>query len=128
MYTIGDFLIRLKNGYMVRKVDVEFPWSKAIEKIAGILTEEGYAKKTEIKEIDGHKRIVVILLYKNRRPAMRDVKIISKPSIHRYATKVKIRKIVGNFGISLVSTSKGIMTGKRAVEAGVGGEMLCEIV
>lgn len=127
MYTIGDFLIRLKNGYMARKTDVAFPWSRAVEKIAAILADEGYLKKIETKEIDGHKKIVATLLYKNRRPALRDVKIISKPSVHRYVTKFKVKKTIGNFGISIVSTSKGIMTGKRAVEAGVGGELLCEI-
>ncbi len=69
----------------------------------------------------------VELLYKNKRPALKDVKLISKPSIHRYVTKTKIKRFAGNFGISVVSTSRGVMTGKEALKQGVGGELICEI-
>ena len=127
MYTIGDFLIQLKNGYMARKKEVVLPYAKIIVSIGNILAHEGYIKKASVVENDGRKMVSVELLYKNKRPAMRDVKLVSKPSIHRYVTKTNIRKFAGNFGISVVSTSKGVMTGKEALKQGVGGELLCEI-
>lgn len=127
MYTIGDFLIQLKNGYMAHKKEVIFPYAKIVVSIGDILMREGYIKKSQVTENDGRKWVTVELLYKNKRPAMRDVKLISKPSIHRYVTKTKIKRFAGHFGISVVSTSHGVMTGKEAMKQGVGGELLCEI-
>lgn len=127
MYTIGDFLIQLKNAYMAHKKEVVLPYAKIITSIGEILAKEGYVKKVTVEEKDGRKFVKVELLYKNRRPAMRDVKLISKPSIHRYVTKNNMKRIAGNFGISVVSTSSGVMTGKEALQKGVGGELLCEV-
>ena len=127
MYTIGDFLIQLKNSYMAHKKQVVYPHSKMVLTLSKILADEGYLKKTEVIENNGRKMISIELLYKNKRPAMRDVKLISKPSLHRYVSKLHVRKLVSNFGISVVSTSQGVMTGKNALKKGVGGELLCTI-
>lgn len=127
MYTIGDFLIQLKNAYMAHKKEVVLPYAKIIVSIGDILAKEGYVKKTSVSEVDGRKMVTVELLYKNKRPAMKDVKLVSKPSMHKYVTKTNIKRIAGNFGISVLSTSHGVMTGKEALKQGVGGELLCEI-
>lgn len=127
MYTIGDFLIQLKNAYMAHKKEVVLPYAKIIMSIGQILVDEGYVKKVTLIEKDERKYVQIELLYKNRRPAMRDVKLISKPSVHRYVTKNSMKRIAGNFGISVLSTSSGVMTGKEALKKGVGGELLCEI-
>ena len=127
MYTIGDFLIQLKNGYMAHKKEVIFPYAKIVVSLGEILSKEGYVKKSEVIENNGRKMVSVHLLYKNKRPAMKDVKLVSKPSVHKYVTKLKIKKFAGNFGISVVSTSRGVMTGRDALKQGVGGELLCEI-
>ncbi len=127
MYTIGDFLIQLKNAYMAHKKEVVLPYAKIIMSIGQILVDEGYVKKVTLVEKDERKYVQIELLYKNRRPAMRDVKLISKPSVHRYVTKNSMKRIAGNFGISVLSTSSGVMTGKEALKKGVGGELLCEI-
>lgn len=127
MYTIGDFLIQLKNAYMAHKKEVILPYAKIIVSISDILVKEGYVKKSEVTEVEGRKMVHIELLYKNRRPAMRDVKLISKPSMHKYVTKTNIKRIAGHFGISVLSTSRGVMTGKEALAQGVGGELLCEI-
>ena len=127
MYTIGDFLIQLKNGYMAHKKEVVYPDARIVDSLGRILADEGYIKKASIVENDGRKMVNIELLYKNKRPAMKDVKLVSKPSIHRYVTKTKIKRIAGNFGISVLSTSRGVMTGKEALKQGVGGELLCEI-
>ncbi len=127
MYTIGDFLIQLKNAYMAHKKEVVLPHAKIIVSIGQILVDEGYVKKVTVTEQEGRKFVQVELLYKNRRPAMRDVKLISKPSVHRYVTKTNMKRIAGHFGISVLSTSSGVMTGKEALKKGVGGELLCEV-
>ena len=127
MYTIGDFLIQLKNGYMAHKKEVAYPYARIVDSLGKILADEGNIKKASIVENDGRKMVNVELLYKNKRPALKDVKLISKPSIHRYVTKTKIKRFAGNFGISVVSTSRGVMTGKEALKQGVGGELICEI-
>lgn len=127
MYTIGDFLIQLKNGYMAHKKEVIFPYAKIVVSLGEILAKEGYIKKAEVIEVEGRKMVSVDLLYKNKRPAMKDVKLVSKPSLHRYVTKLRIKRFAGNFGISVVSTSRGVMTGREALKQGVGGELLCEI-
>jgi len=127
MYTIGDFLIQIKNGYMAKRREITLPYSKTSLAIAKILTDEGYMKKADVTEDNGRKKIKVELLYKNRRPALRGVKLISKPSVHKYVSKNSIKRLGANFGITVVSTSRGIMTGKEALKEGVGGELLCEI-
>ena len=127
MYTIGDFLIQLKNGYMAHKKEVVYPYARIVDSLGKILADEGYIKKTSVVENEGRRMVSVELLYKNKRPAMKDVKLVSKPSLHRYVTKTKIKRFAGNFGISVVSTSRGVMTGKEALKQGVGGELICEI-
>ncbi|MBP6913514.1 MAG: 30S ribosomal protein S8 [Candidatus Levybacteria bacterium] len=127
MYTIGDFLIQIKNGYMARKKQLVVPYAKIVLSMGEILAKEGYIKTAEVTDNNGRKMITIQLLYKNKRPALKDVKLVSKPSLHRYVTKSRIKRFAGNFGISVVSTSRGVMTGKEALQQGVGGELLCEI-
>lgn len=127
MYTTGDFLIQIKNGYMARRKEITLPYSKISLSIAKILTEEGYIKSAKEISDEGRKKIQVELLYKNKRPAIRGVKLVSKPSVHKYMSKNNIKRMGINFGITVLSTSLGVMTGEQAVKKGVGGELLCEI-
>lgn len=130
-HLISDFLIRIKNAYMAKKKNVEFPYSKVVLAIGKILEKEGYIKKITEKEQDKKKFLQVELLYKNRgnakNAAFRDVKLVSKPSVHIYSGKTRIPKTRGGFGITVLSTSKGVMTDKQAVKEGVGGEILFQI-
>lgn len=126
-YTIGDFLIQLKNAYMARKKKVQYPYSRMVSSMGQILTEERYLKTMEQKEEDGRKVLIIELLYKDRKPAIQEVTLVSKPSIHRYANKHKIKKTLRDYGISIVSTSKGMMTNRKAIKEGVGGEVICKI-
>lgn len=112
---------------MAHKKEVVLPYAKIIVSLGEILACEGYVKKATVTEVDGHKMVSIELLYKNKRPAMREVKLVSKPSLHKYVSKINIKKFAGNFGISVLSTSKGVMTGRDALKQGVGGELLCEI-
>lgn len=126
-YAIGDFLIRIKNAYMARKTIVQTPCSKVLLSIAKILKDEGYIKSVKQEEKDKKKTLHLELLYKNKRPAMKEAKIISKPSVHIYTGKNKIPTARGGYGITIVSTSRGIMTGNKARHENVGGEVICQV-
>ncbi len=125
MYTKGDFLIRIKNAYMANKKEVELSYSKENFAIGKILEQEGFIKKI-IEEKKGSKKFLqAVLLYKNRKPSLISVKIISKPSVHIYKNKSKINLL--SYGVTIVSTSHGIMSGKEARAKGFGGEVICQI-
>lgn len=125
-YTVGDFLIRIKNAYMANKVSAVLPYSKENLAIGKILVAEGYLKKI-VEEGTETKKLVAELLYKDREPAIHDVKLVSKPSLHRHTKKVALTKYRGGAGLTIISTSKGVMSGKQAYKVGVGGEVICQL-
>lgn len=132
MYTIGDFLIQIKNAYMANKKTVEYPYAKAVFSIAKILEKEGCVGKVKIKDQkskSGSQRKIIDLelKYENKVPAISEIKLISKPSVHHYIGKTKISKSLLRNSIGIISTSKGIMTGRQAQKEGVGGELICQI-
>ncbi|PIT88880.1 MAG: 30S ribosomal protein S8 [Candidatus Levybacteria bacterium CG10_big_fil_rev_8_21_14_0_10_36_7] len=126
-YPIGDFLIRIKNAYLARQKSVNAPFSKGIMTIAKILQEENYVKTVKETEEEGKKFVSMELLYNEGNPAVNDIKIISKPSVHYYMNKNKIKSSIKSYGIGIVSTSKGVMTSRNAQKNGVGGELICQI-
>lgn len=126
-YTMGDFMIRIKNAYMANLRTVEAPYSKASLALAKILVDNKYVKKVEEKEVDGWKKIVVTLSYNKRNPALNNVKIISTPSLHIYVKRHELPSKVRELGIHIISTSKGIMSDKEAMKIGVGGKLLFQV-
>lgn len=129
MDKVGDILIRIKNGYLARKGEVEMPFSKLNLAICKLLEAEAYLSKvTEIqKEKDAFKKIVVSLKYEDRIPALVDVKRISKPGLRVYKNKKSLPYVLNGLGIAIVSTPKGIMTDKQARKVGLGGEVMAYI-
>ena len=130
MYTIGDFLIKVQNAYMARLKQVQYPRSNVVVAIGKILEKEGYVKsmKTEKSKLrEGREDVVLELLYKDKLPAISEIKLISKPSIHRYVNKSKAYRSAARHGIGILSTSLGMMTNKQARKEGVGGELICRI-
>ncbi|HVZ12556.1 MAG TPA: 30S ribosomal protein S8 [Patescibacteria group bacterium] len=140
MYTIGDFLIQVKNGYQARKKQLVYPHSNVVASIAAILEKEGFVGKikTKTEKFDKAKRagskvttekkfLEIDLKYTNRMPAIVDVKIVSKPSVHHYVGRTKLKTAVSRHGMGIVSTSKGIMTSREATKTGVGGELIAQI-
>ncbi len=126
-YPTGDFLIRIKNAYMAHNKEVNYPFSKVILSISKILEKEGYVEKvTEVKE-GNLKRINVVLKYEGRMPAISEIKLVSKPSVHHYVNSLKMRRVVPVNAIGIISTSRGIMTSKQAHKEKVGGEIICQI-
>ena len=121
---IADMLTRIRNANAQKHESVDVPASKLKKSIAEILYEEGYIKSFE--EIDDNSQgiIRITLKYVNKEKAISGLKRVSKPGLRVYATKDEIPKVIGGLGIALISTSKGIMTDKKARQEGIGGEVL----
>lgn len=127
MYNTGDFLIRIKNAYMARMQGVDLPFSKNNLAIARVMVEEGYLKKIEEKDVDSKKMLHATLTYTNRMPAVTQIKLVSTPSVHVYVKSKKIPRTQGGFGVTIVSTPEGVLSGKKAQKKGLGGKVICQI-
>ena len=129
MYTdiIADMLTRIRNAIMADHERVEVPSSRVKKMIITILREEGYIKNFKVVEDEGKEKIIVYLKYINEEPVIRGLDRISKPSRRVYSGKDDIPVVLGGYGIAIISTSQGIMTGKKAAELGIGGEVLCKV-
>ena len=126
-YPIASFLTQIKNAYMARKKTMVFRHSKMVESIGDILVKEGYVKSIKVVKDGIKSNVEVTLLYHSHEPSMHEVKIISKPSIHRYAKKEEVKKGVNRFKTNILSTNQGIMTAKEASKKNIGGELICTI-
>lgn len=125
---IADLLTRIRNAITARHETVSIPVSKMKKAIVDILVEEGFVTSSEIVEEDGHSNIKVVLKYdaKNRN-AITNLKRISKPGLRVYCGCEDLPKVLGGYGIALISTSRGVMTDKKARELNVGGEVLAYV-
>ncbi len=124
---IADMLTRIRNANEQRHETVDIPASKLKKAIAEILFEEGYIKSFEEIEDNSQGIIRITLKYVNKEKVIQGLKRISKPGIRIYASKDELPRVFNGLGIALISTSKGIMTDKKAREEGVGGEVLAYI-
>lgn len=124
---ITDMLNRIRNAQAVLHPTVEIPFSKLKHKIAKILEAEGFVTEVTRKGRKAGKFISIKLKYQDKEPAILGLKRISKPGQRIYAPAKKIKSVRGGYGISIISTSKGLMTGKEARKKGLGGEVICEI-
>lgn len=124
---ISNFITSIKNALLARKESVVVPYSKLKEAVAKILVNEGYVSEVKIDESGSFKQIVLTLKYVGRMPAVTDVRRLSKPGRRLYAPANQIPKTLGGYGITIVSTNKGIITDKEARKLRVGGELLCQI-
>ena len=110
---IADFLTRIKNGYLAKKSLVELPWSRILGEMAEILVATGYLTEATVKK-DKFKVLSLKLRYKSNQPALTDLRRISKPGARRYVKSSKIRPVLDGLGIMIISTPKGLMTGREA--------------
>jgi small subunit ribosomal protein S8 len=122
---IADFLVRLQNASKVNKESVTMPFSRMKLSIAEILEKEGYVSSVDKKRANN--MLSVALLYKNGRPAITGARRISKPSRRMYMSIHDIKPVKRGYGLLVLSTPAGILTGKDAREKRVGGEALFEI-
>ena len=125
---IADMITRIRNGNLIFKQFVDIPFSKMKEAIADVLKGEGFIKNYEIIEENRKKMIRVYLIYfQGRKRAINEIKKISKPGARIYVKKDEIPKVKNGLGVAVLTTSKGIMSDKKARELGIGGEILFTI-
>jgi len=123
---IADMLTRIRNALAVRKAEVVMPYSKIKLAIADILQKNEYIVGYE-KTDNNFGEIEITLRYNDNRSAITSLKRSSKPGRRVYASKDELPNVLNSLGISIVSTSQGVMTNKEAQKKGIGGEVLCEI-
>lgn len=125
---VADFLTRIRNSIRARHQKLDVPASKLKSEIARILKEEGYIANYKPTEENGQKVLRVYLKYgANNEAAIRDLQRVSRPGCRVYLGRDEIRRVQGGLGISIMTTPKGVMTGRQARREGVGGEVLCEV-
>lgn len=125
---IADMLTRIRNALVTRKETVEIPSSNMKKAIADIMLSEGYVKDVKTVDDGYNGKLVVTLKYtENNQSVISGLKRVSKPGLRTYRGAAEMPKVLGGFGIAIVSTNKGIMTDKQAKAANVGGEVLCYI-
>jgi small subunit ribosomal protein S8 len=128
MDSIGDLLTRIRNGVRTKKREVNVPSSRLKVEIVKILKEEGYIKN--FKVIDDHKQGVlnVVLKYgEDGKSVISGLRRMSRPGCRIYCTKDSVPKVLDGLGLVIVSTSKGVLTGRKCEEQNAGGEVLCSV-
>ncbi len=124
---VSDLIIRIKNAVLARKGEVRVPHSKMKQAVADILAAEGYVTTVTTEPAQVGKDLVITLKYVGKQSLVTDVRRLSKPGRRLYAPATQIPKTLGGYGITIVSTNKGVMTDKEARKQNVGGELLCQI-
>lgn len=124
---IADMLTRIRNAQSVNKVSVTMPASKLKGAIAEVLKDEGYIENFSLDANDGKPLLHIELKYYAGRPVIEMIERVSKPGLRVYNGGQNIPKVMNGLGVTIVSTSKGVMTDRKAQAAGVGGELLCVV-
>ncbi len=122
---IADMLTRIRNAQMVNKTHVVMPSSKVKSSIATVLRDEGYIEDFAVNDVDGKKVLDIELKYYAGRPVIEKIQRISKPGLRIYKGSQEIPKVMNGLGVTILSTSQGVMTDRKAQAAGIGGELLC---
>jgi len=127
--TIADFLTRIRNASAANHRVVEIPASNLKKEITKILFDQGYILSYKFEDKTAQGTIKIALKYdkETKESVIKDIQRISKPGLRKYASSKDVPRILNGLGISIVSTSKGVMTGKQAQQENVGGEVLCYV-
>jgi small subunit ribosomal protein S8 len=123
---ISDMLTRIRNASRALLPEVELPHSRMKESLAQILKKEGYVAEVSV---DGNviKKLKIQLKYQGKKNVIEGLKRISKPGLRKYAGAAEIPRVLAGLGISILSTSEGVMTGTQAKKKNLGGELLCYV-
>ena len=125
---VADFLARVRNAIQAKQQKVDVPASKLKLELARILKEEGYIANFKATEEEGRKILRVYLKYgPNNEATISQMARVSRPGCRVYVGRNEIPRVLGGLGINILTTPKGVMTGRQARKEGVGGEVLCEI-
>ena len=125
---VADMLTRIRNAALARHDRAEMPHSQLKESLAHVLKSEGFLDDVRVSDGEGLKRLTVVLRYgRDRQSAIDGVRRVSTPGRRVYVRHDRIPRVLSGMGVSILSTSRGVMTDKDARKQRVGGELLCEI-
>jgi small subunit ribosomal protein S8 len=124
---IADMLTRIRNAQMTEKVSVAMPSSQLKVAIAKVLKDEGYIDDFRVAGEAAKPQLEIALKYYAGRPVIEKIERISKPGLRIYKGKEDLPRVMNGLGVAIVSTSKGVMTDRKARASGVGGEVLCVV-
>lgn len=124
---ISDMLTRIRNAQLVSKSEVYIPFSKLKWHIAKILEKEGFVGAVEETTLDGRPVLCIGLRYQRNRPAIREIRRVSKPGRRVYAKADELPRVMSDMGVAIISTPNGLMTNKEARARKLGGEIICEV-
>ncbi|KIO47962.1 30S ribosomal protein S8 [Nitrosospira sp. NpAV] len=122
---IADMLTRIRNAQLSEKTSVAMPASKLKAAIAQVLKDEGYVEDFAVHEANGKPILDISLKYYAGRPVIEKIERVSRPGLRIYKATNKLPNVMNGLGVAIVSTSKGVMTERKARASGVGGEVLC---
>ena len=122
---IADMLTRIRNAQRTNKTTVSMPASKLKGAIANVLKDEGYIDDFNVQSNEGKPVLSISLKYYAGRPVIEKIERVSKPGLRIYKGSQNLPKVMNGLGVTIVSTSKGVMTDRKAQAAGIGGEVLC---
>ncbi len=124
---IADMLTRIRNAQMTEKVSVAMPSSQLKVAIAKVLKDEGYIEDFRVAGEAAKPQLEIALKYYAGRPVIEKIERISKPGLRIYRGKEDLPRIMNGLGVAIVSTSRGVMTDRKARASGIGGEVLCVV-
>lgn len=125
---IADMLTRIRNAQATEKVSVVMPNSKVKVAIAEVLKSEGYIEDFAVRSNEGKATLEIALKYYAGKPVIEKIERVSRPGLRVYKGRQDMPPVMNGLGVAIVSTSRGVMTDRRARETGVGGEVLCIVV
>lgn len=124
---IADMLTRIRNAQSTNKPAVSMPSSKVKAAIANVLKDEGYIEDYVVQPVDGKPQLNISLKYYAGRPVIEKIDRVSRPGLRIYRGTQDIPTVMNGLGVTIISTSKGVMTDRKARAAGIGGEVLCVV-
>ena len=124
---IADFLTRVRNGARAQKLEVLIPYSKIKAEIARVLKEEGYIADYSVDTSGAHPRIKLINKLVDRSNAIAGLRRVSRPGLRRYVGADEIPRVLGGMGVAILSTSRGVVSGREARKQKLGGELLAYV-
>jgi small subunit ribosomal protein S8 len=122
---IADMLTRIRNAQRSEKPLVAMPASRVKSAIAQVLKDEGYIEDFAVRELEGRATLEIGLKYYAGKPVIEKIERVSRPGLRIYKPKDDLPKVMNGLGVAIVSTSRGVMTDRKARGLGVGGEVLC---
>lgn len=124
---ISDMFTRIRNASLVNQTEVEVPYSKIKDSLAKLLVVNGFLKSSRVQEGAGRKLLLIEVSTSDQPSTITEIKRLSSPGQRVYVQSTEIPKVKSGRGLVILSTSKGLMTGNKAIEQKLGGELICEV-